>query len=257
MKVLTAGGAGTPGQKEDPFTKPTSNASSSVDKAENSPSGLERLEYTRSQDEEQGIEDVPLHDNDRGHLPRTSYSDDPTKASSKSDLSKQHRDQQIPPSRSPGGLTTSQKEIFWLFVCFLGIMMSFVCYGLLLEYTTSGGRKLHELSFLFVTSALYTVTGWVGRYVVNEDSSDIPPSRFALLGLSSMGSTFCSVRSLRYVDIGRSGMEHLSHATLYHRYVIFPIQVLAKVCLVGTPWRDYRKSHRALSFLHRVVSLCP
>ena len=91
----------------------------------------------------------------------------------------------------------SGSELFWLFACFFGIMMSFVCYGLLLEYTTSGGRKLHELSFLFVTSGLYTVTAAAGRYVRAETPTTIPPARFAVLGLTSMGSTFCSVRSLR------------------------------------------------------------
>jgi hypothetical protein len=98
---------------------------------------------------------------------------------------------QHPPSN------THQHELFWLFLCFIGIMASFVCYGLLLEYTTSGGRKLHELSFLFVTSALYTVTAATGRYVRAETPTTIPPARFAILGLTSMGSTFCSVRSLR------------------------------------------------------------
>jgi len=38
----------------------------------------------------------------------------------------------------------------------------------------------------------------------------MPPSRFAILGMTSMASTYCSVRSLRYV--------------------IYPIQVLAKSC---------------------------
>lgn len=90
-------------------------------------------------------------------------------------------------------------DLIWLFACFLGIMCSFVCYGLLLEYTTSGGRKLHELSFLFVTSGLYTLTAAAGRYVRDETPTTIPPARFAILGLTSMGSTFCSVRSLRYV----------------------------------------------------------
>eukprot|EP00538_Stauroneis_constricta_P000574 CAMPEP_0119546728 /NCGR_PEP_ID=MMETSP1352-20130426/1020_1 /TAXON_ID=265584 /ORGANISM="Stauroneis constricta, Strain CCMP1120" /LENGTH=554 /DNA_ID=CAMNT_0007591453 /DNA_START=73 /DNA_END=1737 /DNA_ORIENTATION=+ len=101
-------------------------------------------------------------------------------------------------------------DMFWLLFCFLGIMASFVCYGLLLEFTTSGGRKLHELSFLFVTSSLYTVTAAFGRYVRAETPTTIPPARFAVLGITSMGSTFCSVRSLRYV--------------------IYPIQVLAKSC---------------------------
>jgi hypothetical protein len=102
------------------------------------------------------------------------------------------------------------KETIWLGICFAGIMASFVIYGLLLEYTTSGGRHLHELSFLFVTSMVYTLTAAAGRYVRDETPSTIPPARFALLGITSMGSTFCSVRSLRYV--------------------IYPIQVLAKSC---------------------------
>jgi len=105
---------------------------------------------------------------------------------------------------------TSKANFFWLGICFFGIMLSFVGYGLLLEYATSGGRKLHELSFLFVTSLLYTCTAAAGRHVRDETPTTIPPARFAVLGITSMGSTFCSVRSLRYV--------------------IFPIQVLAKSC---------------------------
>ena len=107
-------------------------------------------------------------------------------------------------------ISSTTTETIWLVVCFLGIMASFVIYGLLLEYTTSGGRHLHELSFLFVTSVVYTLTAAAGRYVRDETPTTIPPARFALLGLTSMGSTFCSVRSLRYV--------------------IYPIQVLAKSC---------------------------
>lgn len=101
-------------------------------------------------------------------------------------------------------------DFFWLTFCFFGIMGSFVCYGLLLEYATSGGKRLHELSFLFVTSLLYTLTASVGRYIRAEEQSTIPPAQFFVLGLTSMGSTFCSVRALRYV--------------------IYPIQVLAKSC---------------------------
>jgi UDP-galactose transporter B1 len=104
----------------------------------------------------------------------------------------------------------SRHDLIWLAACFVGIMASFVCYGLVLEYTTSGGRQLHELSFLFVTSGLYTLTAAAGRHVRDETPSTIPPARFALLALTSMGSTFTSVRSLRYV--------------------IYPIQVLAKSC---------------------------
>ncbi|KAL3893146.1 MAG: hypothetical protein SGARI_008355, partial [Bacillariaceae sp.] len=88
--------------------------------------------------------------------------------------------------------SSKANDLIWLFLCFIGIMASFVCYGLLLEYTTSGGRKLHELSFLFVTSGLYTLTAAAGRYVRGEEHTTIPPSRFAILGLTSMGSTFTS-----------------------------------------------------------------
>jgi len=105
---------------------------------------------------------------------------------------------------------STKQEYFWLAVCFFGIMGSFVAYGLLLEYATSGGKHLHELSFLFITSLLYTMTASVGRYVRAEKPSTIPPAQFAVLGLTSMGSTFFSVRALRYV--------------------IYPIQVLAKSC---------------------------
>mmetsp|Transcript_22125 Transcript_22125/g.52283 ORF Transcript_22125/g.52283 Transcript_22125/m.52283 type:complete len:485 (+) Transcript_22125:117-1571(+) len=105
---------------------------------------------------------------------------------------------------------TSNSEYFWLAFCFFGIMGSFVAYGLLLEFATSGGKHLHELSFLFVTSLLYTMTASVGRYARAEKPSTIPPAQFAVLGLTSMGSTFFSVRALRYV--------------------IYPIQVLAKSC---------------------------
>ena len=93
-------------------------------------------------------------------------------------------------------LTANGKWV-WLFICFFGIMFSFVAYGLLLEYATSGGRKLHELSFLFVTSLLYTCAAAAGRNVRGEQVTTIPPARFAVLGMTSMGSTFCSVRSLR------------------------------------------------------------
>lgn len=106
--------------------------------------------------------------------------------------------------------SSKSTEYLWLAICFFGIMGSFVAYGLLLEYATSGDKQLHELSFLFITSLLYTLTASVGRYARAEKPSTIPPAQFAVLGLTSMGSTFFSVRALRYV--------------------IYPIQVLAKSC---------------------------
>ena len=35
-------------------------------------------------------------------------------------------------------------DLMWLTICFAGIMFSFVLYGIMLEYTTSGDRHLHE-----------------------------------------------------------------------------------------------------------------
>jgi hypothetical protein len=152
----------------------------------------------------------------------------------------QHKDRTIDDLYSMNEDKKPLSHIVWLCICFFGIMLSFVgmfilhfirCsyintdiififfiettkgYGLLLEYSTSDGRRLHEMSFLFITSLLYTITAAAGRYVRDETPSTIPPARFALLGLTSMGSTWCSVRSLRFV--------------------IFPIQVLAKSCKVS------------------------
>jgi hypothetical protein len=38
-------------------------------------------------------------------------------------------------------------DIMWLTICFAGIMASFVAYGILLEYATTGDRSLHERTF--------------------------------------------------------------------------------------------------------------
>lgn len=100
--------------------------------------------------------------------------------------------------------------MIWLVVCFIGIMASFIAYGIVMEYATSGGRRLHELSLIFVTSLLYSGTALLGRYVRGEKPTTVAPAKLMLLAVTSMGSTYCSVRSLRYV--------------------IYPVQVLAKSC---------------------------
>ncbi|KAG5181184.1 UAA transporter family-domain-containing protein [Tribonema minus] len=108
------------------------------------------------------------------------------------------------------GYDTPNAGKIWLVICSIGIMASFIIYGVVMEYATSGGRKLHELSLIFVTSLLYTVTAWVGRHIRGEVPTTIPKHQMVVLGFTSMGSTFTSVRSLRYV--------------------IYPVQVLAKSC---------------------------
>lgn len=67
-----------------------------------------------------------------------------------------------------GGYETPNAGFFWLAICFVGIMASFIVYGIVLEYATSGGRELHELSMIFLTSLMYSVTAYYGRYVNRE-----------------------------------------------------------------------------------------
>jgi UAA transporter family len=238
VHVLTAGGAASPARKrrEDPrsvsFTSPTAAASNSNNRAApSSSSGTPQSSTTQT-----SATDHALHlelEGSAGHLDHSNdddhdgYDNDgrrnaETKGLAFEDVNlndpldhyHQHRHR-----TASGGMeedddneasSSAKSELLWLLICFFGIMGSFVIYGLLMEYTTSGGRKLHELSFLFVTSGLYTLTAAAGRYVRDETPTTIPPARFAVLGLTSMGSTWCSVRSLRYV--------------------IYPIQVLAKSC---------------------------
>lgn len=230
MKVMTAGGAGSGGMKKKPAadTKTTTNEEDPPAFALKETPEVTNPETTIAQHlemedpSEHAVEEIPLNDQQDARHHHTAaavaYSDDPTK-------------QVLRPMESSASAKSSSNktshDVFWLIACFFGIMLSFVCYGLLLEYTTSGGRKLHELSFLFVTSGLYTVTAAIGRYVRDEKPSTIPPAQFALLGLTSMGSTFCSVRSLRYVYI--VSLLYLHFSRTFCRYVIFPIQVLAKV----------------------------
>jgi hypothetical protein len=166
-------------------------------------SGVGSLEYHTDEDENilggGGNDD---NGGGGGGINDTAYSDYPTTPAATS-APLPHRSSPLQGSPTAAAETsstsTSTSQFIWLFICFFGIMASFVAYGLLLEYATSGGRTLHELSFLFVTSGLYTITAAAGRYVRDETPTTIAPSRFAILGLTSMGSTFFSVRSLRYV----------------------------------------------------------
>jgi hypothetical protein len=224
FQVLTAGGAGvTKSRNQSKTTKQpqqTKNAISPESESDskslkplmsqNHPSkgsstneGGGELEYeVPLDDDDDVVEDVVLNDdgndiNNNNKKEKGRYSDN-RKVTFASHL---HTSSSSvpPPSKAGSAPAAGVSDLVWLIICFIGIMASFVCYGLLLEYTTSGGRKLHELSFLFITSGLYTITAAAGRYVRDETPTTIPPRQFALLGLTSMGSTWCSVRSLRYV----------------------------------------------------------
>jgi UDP-galactose transporter B1 len=190
VKVITAGGA-------------ANNSSKSSSRKPLAQTVQNELDFATKLEMEHADDDSS--NNDPLHSRHAAYHDDPLQPTSPySDHPS--RMKQGPPDHHHHSThseishdKSSKLDLIWLIVCFFGIMASFVCYGLLMEYTTSGGRELHELSFLFVTSALYTITAAAGRYVRDETPTTIPPGRFAVLGLTSMGSTFCSVRSLRYV----------------------------------------------------------
>ena len=109
-------------------------------------------------------------------------------------------------------LTPADGAKYWirLAISFFGIMFSFILYGIAMEYATTGGRKLHELSLILVTSTLYTATAYTGKTLRGEQPTTVPTYKLFFVAMLSMGSTFFSVRSLRYV--------------------IFPVQVLAKSC---------------------------
>jgi UDP-galactose transporter B1 len=98
----------------------------------------------------------------------------------------------------------------WLCFCVIGMMSSLTLYGIVLEYCTSGGRKLHEISFVFVTTTVYSITAYVSRWLIGEKPSHISKYQMLTLSLTSIASTITSVRSLRYV--------------------IYPVQILFKSC---------------------------
>lgn len=98
----------------------------------------------------------------------------------------------------------------WLAFCVIGMVSSLTFYGIALEYATSGGRKLHEWSFVFVTTSIYSITAYIARGIFGEKPTEISKYNMLVLSLTSIASTFTSVRSLRYV--------------------IYPVQVLFKSC---------------------------
>lgn len=70
----------------------------------------------------------------------------------------------------------------WLAFCAVGMITSLTLYGIVLEYATIGGRKLHETSFILVTTSIYTVTAYFARWIFGEKPSDI--SKYQMLVLS-------------------------------------------------------------------------
>ena len=98
----------------------------------------------------------------------------------------------------------------WLFICIMGIMSSLGVYGITLEYATSQGRNLDELSFVFATTVVYAIDAYVAREVVDEKASPIPTYELLALAAASTGSGITSIHSLHYV--------------------IYPVQVVFKSC---------------------------
>lgn len=88
---------------------------------------------------------------------------------------------------------------YWLFFCVVGMVSSLTMYGIVLEFVTSDGRKLHEVSFVFVTTSIYAVTAYIAREMMHEKPTHIPKYQMLILSITSIISTLTSVRSLRYV----------------------------------------------------------
>lgn len=97
-----------------------------------------------------------------------------------------------------------------LLICACGMVGSLALYGVALEYATSNGNKLHELSFIFVTTTIYTITAHIASVTNKEEPTNIKKHEMLTLSFTSLASTYTSVRSLRYV--------------------IYPVQVLFKSC---------------------------
>lgn len=98
----------------------------------------------------------------------------------------------------------------WLIFCVIGMMSSLTMFGIVMEYATSGGRKLHELTYVFVTTSIYATIAYIARDLFGEKHSEISKYNMLTLSLTSISSTYTSVRSLRYV--------------------IYPVQILFKSC---------------------------
>ena len=66
----------------------------------------------------------------------------------------------IKQTQMAGGYSEEKNAgVYWLIFCVVGMVTSLTLYGIALEYVTIGGKKLHETSFIFVTTSIYTVTG--------------------------------------------------------------------------------------------------
>ena len=109
-----------------------------------------------------------------------------------------------------GGASSGGPGIAWLLFCVVGTITSLTLYGLCLEYVTSDGRTLHEASFIFITTLIYSITAYIARWIFSEPATNISKYNMLFLSFTSIASTFASIRSLRYV--------------------IYPVQVLAKSC---------------------------
>lgn len=64
---------------------------------------------------------------------------------------------EMPSSSSPPWM----HDLMWLVICFVGIMASFVAYGILLEYATTGDRRLHERTCGQKNTRVYCFFFWL------------------------------------------------------------------------------------------------
>jgi drug/metabolite transporter (DMT)-like permease len=100
-------------------------------------------------------------------------------------------------------------------LCTVGIIVSFLLYGYVLERTTSDGRRLPEVIAIMANSLVYVVVSYLALKLQGQPEPLRGPAasrwrKFVLIALSAKLATFLTWRALRYVS--------------------FPTQVLAKSC---------------------------
>ena len=115
-------------------------------------------------------------------------------------------------SGSPGcGSGDSMPESARMALCAVGITVSFLFYGYVLESITSrGGRHFPEVIGILLNSVVYVGVSRLALWLQGQAPARVHARQFMAIAASSKLATFLTWRALRYVN--------------------FPTQVLAKSC---------------------------
>lgn len=87
-----------------------------------------------------------------------------------------------------------------LIFCVVGIFVSFMMYGFLLERFTFGGKKISELALLTMNSAICATFARAAMVLKGERPRKVPSHYFVAIACTYLGGMFMSIRALRYVN---------------------------------------------------------